>query len=267
PDCPVAALYRESKLAEDGSRSLAKLAKLLGEFPAVFVPGTRWQYSYATDVLAHCMEVACDKPLDQILHELILKPLGMNETDFHVNPADMDRLMPVYGAQSLSDIMSPPEGEQTLKLTNVEPSYPASAKGQFRRGGLGLFSTTRDYLRFAECLHSGKTADGKRLLSTPMFNLMWANRLPASQMPLGIGPNIYPGYGWNLFGRVMLDVGQAMSLTSNGEGGWAGAAATYFWVDPAQQMTGVVMTQYLGSALPMSGEMRAAAYSMLDKYQ
>lgn len=266
-DCPVAALYRDAKLIEDGSRTLEQLADALGEFPAAFVPGTQWQYSYATDVLARCIEVACDKPLDQVLHELILDPLGMTETEFFVKPESHDRLLPMFGAQSLSEIMSPSQDEQTLKLTDVEPSYPAHRNPHFLRGGLGLFSTTHDYLRFAEALHDGKTSDGKRLLSSPMLNMMWTNRIPASQLPLGIGPNFYMGYGWNLFGRVMLDVGQAMSLSNDGEGGWAGAAATYFWVDRDQAMTGVVMTQYLGSILPMSGEMRAAAYSMLDHYQ
>lgn len=266
PDCPVATLYRNASLVENGSRTLKELAETLGELPAAFIPGTQWQYSYATDVLARCMEVACGQPLDQILRDLLLDPLGMSETDFHVKPENADRLMPMFGAQSLSEIMTPPAGDQMLKPTDVEPSYPSTPNQHFRRGGLGLYSTTRDYLRFAECLRTGKTSDGKRLVSTPMFNMMWTNRIPQSQMPLGIGPNVYSGYGWNLFGRVMLDVGQAMSLTGVGEGGWAGAAATYFWVDRAEEMTGVVMTQYLGSVLPMSGDMRAAAYSMLDVY-
>ena len=62
----------------------------------------------------------------------------------------------------------------------------------------------------------------------------------------------------------MMNPGQAMSLTNNGEFGWAGAASTYFWVDPSENMVGVIMTQYLGSILPMSEEMRVAAYQMLD---
>ena len=61
----------------------------------------------------------------------------------------------------------------------------------------------------------------------------------------------------------MMDTGQAMSLTNNGEFGWAGAASTYFWIDPSEKMVGVIMTQYLGSILPMSEEMRASAYQML----
>ena len=71
------------------------------------------------------------------------------------------------------------------------------------------------------------------------------------------------GYGWGLGVRVMTDLGQSNSLTGLGELGWAGAASTYFWVDPAEEMTGVIMTQFLGSMLPLSDDMRVAAYQAL----
>ena len=72
-----------------------------------------------------------------------------------------------------------------------------------------------------------------------------------------------PGYGWGLIGRVMLDHGQALTLTGEGEFGWAGAASTHFWVDAKEQMSGVVMTQYLGASLPLSDDMRTAVYQAL----
>jgi CubicO group peptidase (beta-lactamase class C family) len=136
--------------------------------------------------------------------------------------------------------------------------------GTFRRGGHGLFSTADDYSKFARMLLNGKTPDGKTILSRKMIEAMRANRLPASQLPIAIGPNRMGGYGWGLGVRVMLDVGQATSLTGDGELGWAGAASTYFWVDPKEELTGVIMTQYLGSLLPMNDDLRVAAYQMLD---
>ena len=75
----------------------------------------------------------------------------------------------------------------------------------------------------------------------------------------------FPGYGFNLIGRVMEDLGQAMSLTEVGEFGWEGAAGTYFWVDPKNDLVGVVMSQFLGTYLPMREEMRAAVYAMLNE--
>jgi len=267
PECPVAEQYRDARLAEDGSRTLTDLVKLLGELPVAFEPGSAWCYSYATDVLAHVLEVICSKPLDEILRELVLDPLAMHDTAFSVVPANSQRLMKMYGASSLSEVMAPPEGAQILSETNVEHAYPAAPNDFFRRGGLGLYSTTRDYLRFCEFLHQGKTSENRRLLSSPMVTMMWSNRLPDSDRTLRIGPSALPGYGWNLFGRVMLDVGQSMGLTGHGEGGWAGAAATYFWVDRANQLSGVVMTQYLGSSIPMASELRAAVYTMLDDFK
>jgi CubicO group peptidase (beta-lactamase class C family) len=62
----------------------------------------------------------------------------------------------------------------------------------------------------------------------------------------------------------MLDTGKAMGLTGEGESGWSGAASTYFWVDPLENMTGVVLSQYLGSMLPLADSMRTAAYQMLE---
>ena len=113
-------------------------------------------------------------------------------------------------------------------------------------------------------LLDGKTVSGEVILSRTMLKMMQANRIPEHQLPLKIGLGPLPGYGWGLTGRVMLDTGQAMSLTNNGEFGWSGAAATYFWVDPAESMVGVIMTQYLGSILPLSEALRTAAYQMLD---
>ena len=93
--------------------------------------------------------------------------------------------------------------------------------------------------------------------------MMRANRIPADQLPLTIGLQPLPGYGWGLGVRVMVDTGRALQLTNVGELGWAGAASTFFWVDPAEEMIGLVMSQFLGSALPLADDMRTAAYQML----
>lgn len=172
--------------------------------------------------------------------------------------------MPMFGVDNIRALspLNPPSA-QTLTAIDVESMYPSS-DSNFIRGGHGLFSTTSDYLKFSTMLLDGKTPDGDVLLSRTMLKMMQANRIPANQLPLKIGIGALPGYGWGLSGRVMMDTGHAMSLTNNGEFGWAGAAATYFWVDPSEAMVGVIMTQYLGSILPLSDELRTAAYQMLD---
>ena len=112
-------------------------------------------------------------------------------------------------------------------------------------------------------LVDGQGDAAEPLLSGATFQLIQANRIPPSQRPLAIGPNVLPGYGWGLIGRVLLDQGQAVGLTGDGEYGWAGAASTYFWSDPSTKMSGVIMTQYLGATMPLADDMRTAAYQAL----
>ena len=152
---------------------------------------------------------------------------------------------------------------QVLEALDIDAMYPHDRGDTFLRGGLGLFSTASDYLKFARMLLTGQAADGTVLISRKMLEALQTNRISPAQLPLKIGPNVLAGYGWGLIGRVHLGAQALMSLSSGGEFGWAGAATTYFWVDPTEAMVGVVMTQYLGSALPLSDDIRTAAYQAL----
>jgi CubicO group peptidase (beta-lactamase class C family) len=171
--------------------------------------------------------------------------------------------MPMFGVKDSKDLtpLNPPR-TQDLTPVDIEDMSP-STNENIVRGGHGLFSTLDDYAKFARMLLTGQGPGGELILSRKMLEMSKANRIPASQLPLKIGINPLLGYGWGLTGRVMIDVGQARSLTNAGEFGWAGAATTYFWVNPVEDMIGVFMTQYLGSILPLSDDMRSAAYQML----
>lgn len=262
--CHIAPGYDAIALSEDGTVSLDEMMAKLATQPLAFQPGSQFRYSVATDVLAHVIEKATGERLDDLLEAHLFTPLKMNDTGFRLAQESQDRLMPMFGVDNIRALspLNPPSA-QTLTAIDVESMYPSS-DSNFIRGGHGLFSTTSDYLKFSTMLLDGKTPDGDVLLSRTMLKMMQANRIPANQLPLKIGIGALPGYGWGLSGRVMMDTGHAMSLTNNGEFGWAGAAATYFWVDPSEAMVGVIMTQYLGSILPLSDELRTAAYQMLD---
>jgi CubicO group peptidase (beta-lactamase class C family) len=169
----------------------------------------------------------------------------------------------MFGIADITELAPLKPRPQQLTPANVDDMYPSDMPGTFRRGGHGLFSTLDDYSRFARMLLNGKAPDGKTILSRKMIETMRMNRIPASQLPLTIGPQAFSGYGWGLGVRVMTDPGQALSLTGIGELGWGGAATTYFWVDPKEEMTGVVMTQYLGAMLPMTDDVRVAAYQAI----
>jgi len=265
PDCPVAALYREQTLVDNGSRSLAELVHALASTPLASQPGERWNYSYATDVLAHIVELVTQKPLSTVFQEQIFAPLGMTETAFSVPPEKRDRLLPMFGARQLGCEKIVTGAPQELTLLDVEASNPSTDPTHFMRGGHGLFSTSQDYMRFAEYLRTGHSESGQRLLCAALFDLMWTNRMPSAQLPLRIGIDPLPGYGWTLFGRLMLDTGQAQSITTLHEGGWAGAASTYFWVDRKNGVSGVVMSQYLGSTVALGVDMHSAATMSMSR--
>ena len=263
PNCPVAAQYSEIELINRVEQSLEQFADTIAGYPLAFHPGTQWRYSVATDVLARVLEVASGQPLDALLDENIFTPLEMGDTGFYVPQHKQPRLVPLYGFEKidLSHTVLPPH---ELMVLDGEAIYPSSPGHNALRGGLGLFSTCVDYCKFATMLLNGRTPDGQTLIAPAMHRLMLANRIPPAQMPLEIGPMTFPGYGFCLIGRVMQDLGQAMSLTVPGEFGWEGAAGTYFWVDPEQRIVGVVMTQFLATYLPMRDDMRAAVYATLQ---
>ncbi|MFW6094083.1 MAG: serine hydrolase domain-containing protein [Pseudomonadota bacterium] len=261
--CHIAPLYQKEKISSDGLCSLETMMERLAELPLAFQPGTRFRYSVATDVLAHVIERATERPLDELLEEYLFEPLGMIDTGFRVPEDARHRLMPMFGVTDISEFAPLHPRPQELTPADVSNMYPSDRPG-FRRGGHGLFATLDDYARFARMLQHGKAPDGRTLLSRKMLEMMRTNRIPPHQRPLTIGINPLPGYGWGLGVRVMTDVGEAMALTSRGELGWAGAASTYFFVDPAEELFGVFMTQYLGAVLPLNEDLRVAAYQMLD---
>ena len=260
--CHIAQYYREADIIADGNRSLHDMMGALAEQPLAFQPGSAFRYSVSTDVLAHVCQRAADQPLDELLAEQIFEPLGMTDTGFTVAPDQVERVMSMYGVGDLRAVPALDITPQTLEPMDVDEMYPLHNPA-FQRGGHGLYATLADYAKFAQMLLTGHSASGETMLSPAMHQMLQANRIPAEQLPLTIGPNVLPGYGWGLVGRVLLDQGQALSLSGGGEFGWAGAASTYFWVDPAHQMTGVIMSQYLGASLPLSDDMRTAAYQLL----
>ena len=204
-----------------------------------------------------------NESLDQVLQRYLFEPLGMHETGFFVANDNLSRLMPMHG-QSLDEILGDPFSNPPLKRRDCEAAYPSNPVTATARGGHGLFSTAKDYLEFALMTRYGKSRSGRTLISRKMLEFAWHNRLPTNLIPIAVGPFPSPGYGWNLLGRVMVNPGDAIHLTGNGEGGWAGAAGTYYWVDRSEDFVGIVMTQHLGIVSPMRNDMQSAAYQAIE---
>ncbi len=263
PGCAAADACRANNAALNGQRSLADLVELLASLPLVAQPGSRWTYSFSTDVLAHVLEKVLDKSLSELMHERLFSPLGLSDTAYSLDADKLPRLMDMFGQRDLNEPILINGAPQRVNPMDVSESYPTDKPDNFARGGHGLYSTISDYQCFIGVLQNGQAPDGRAILSAPMVDMMWQNRVGGRQRPLAIGPIPMPGYGWNLFGRVMLEPGQAMKLTAEGEGGWAGAASTFFWVDRRHRFSGIVMSQFLGASIPLGDEMQTAAYQAL----
>ncbi len=193
--------------------------------PLSFHPGDDWQYGSSTDYVALLVERVSGQPLVDFLQERILDPLGMEDTFYNVPRDKVDRVAAVY---------SPSGPGQTIELFRA----PDFRETTYFGGVAGLSSTASDYFRFAQMLLNGGEYDGVRLLSPKTLNLMISNHS---------GDNdIYirgPGYTFGLGFGLLNDVGTARDPLTPGTFTWGGAWGTIFWVDPVENMIGIMMTQ------------------------
>lgn len=262
---PVARLYIE-KVKFANAFSLADLVDSLAQVPLIADPGTLWHYSYSVDVLAHLIAVVEGKPIGEVLQQRIFGPLGMVDTGFFVPEEKRDRILPMFGDANLTPGIAKPQTGDAPRLTYGAPhmNYPADDPA-FERGGLGLFSTMEDYIKAARFLLKGTDAQGNRLISRAGVTALWSNRLPEAQVPIKIAAlTKYQGYGYGLGGRVLVKPHQSPFYGVEGECGWEGAATTYFWLDPKNDIFGIVMTQYIGQKLPLGEDIKNAFYQSLD---
>jgi CubicO group peptidase (beta-lactamase class C family) len=269
-DFPVAEQYRQHRIGNDPTRTLEQFVDELATLPLAFVPGTQWHYSVGIDVAARLIEVISGQKLGEFLQERLFGPLGMTDTAFGVPESARDRLAAMYG---LPDIVGKDMTFSKLAMAfatgdldrrEVESTYPSDTPDVFQRGGHGLFGTASDYLRFANMLLTGKAEDGTRILGRKTLELMHTNHLAPALRPYVLGGIPAPGYGFGLGSRVAMDIGQTALAGSPGEFGWSGAAKTYYWVDPIEEIVGVLMTQHMvGFDLP-EADFRAVVYQSIE---
>ena len=268
-DFPVGELYRQARLMNDPTRTLEGVISELATLPLAYQPGSRWHYSVGIDVAAHLVEVISGQPLGQFLKERMFDPLGMADTAFGVPAPKLDRLSAMYG---LPDLFAKGQTFGALfdawsngynRRADVTDTYPTDAPDVFVRGGIGLYSTIADYMAFARMLLGGGQIDGVRLLGRKTLSLMHTNHLPASLLPFNVAGAPNPGWGFGLGSRVMMNVAETAGPGSVGEFGWAGAAKTYVWVDPEEDLVGVLMSQHMVAFDQPELDLRALTYQAI----
>ncbi|HEX2589901.1 MAG TPA: serine hydrolase domain-containing protein [Rhizomicrobium sp.] len=233
-DADIDKIYRAAHIW--GGDSLADFAERVGKLPLVYQPGTKWLYSISMDVQGALIEKLTGESLPDFMQNYIFGPLGMSETGFYVPSAKLDRLAALYRTTSEGGIVQldkPPMGN------HFEPPKAAN-------GGGGLVSTLDDYARFAQMLLNKGDLDGVRVVSPEAVALMSTNQLSDEMMRKGFGIGaqmIRPGFGHGFNCAVFTDPAAAGIPVGKGSFQWDGAAGTWFWVDPANDLIFVGMIQ------------------------
>lgn len=238
---PVDEAYQEQGINRDRGETLRDFIEKLAHVPLMYDPGERWLYSLATDVCGYLVEALSGQPFDEYLAEHIFEPLGMVDTGFRVSEDRVARLTSNYQRRV----------DKGLDLIDDGRDSRYSKPTRFFSGGGGLVSTMSDYYRFCEMLRRGGELDGRRVVSPRTIDLMTRNHLPGGADLAGFAlgsfsETAYEGIGFGL--------GFAMTLGQVESGGygagdyyWGGAASTIFWVDPAEDLVVIFLTQLMPS--------------------
>jgi CubicO group peptidase (beta-lactamase class C family) len=240
--------------------TLQTLVERLGTQPLRFHPGTHWLYSWSTDVCARLVEAISGQPFDEYLQATIFDPLGMVDTGFWVPEDRADRLAALYGRNA----------DKSLRLLDDPETSRLRRPVTFLSGGGGLLGTAADYLRFAQMLADRGSLDGARILAPKTVDLMASNHLAGGGdlrsfiYPGSYGEVGFDGMGFGLTVAVSKGPVATQALGSAGEYLWGGAASTIFWVDPAESLVVVFMTQLIPSGtFDFRGQLKALVYSSL----
>lgn len=277
-DDPISALFvlrgietgsRADAPPADGSAaptSLEEMVDRLARIPLRSQPGEAFTYGNATDVLGRIIEVATGKRLSDAMSERLFVPLGMADTFFSVPEDERTRLTSAYRAIAsprmqdaildLADVESLPAGE--LARVDHATTSPFSRPYPIDFGGAGMVSTAQDFLKFAQMIANGGELDGVRILREETVVEMLTGSLPAQarDTPSLAGRGLDFGLGF----AVLADPEASDLAIPAGTSFWGGAASTIFWIDPENDISGVILTQVFG------GDFRAAYLAMINAW-
>jgi CubicO group peptidase (beta-lactamase class C family) len=266
----VDAAYREKKITNTGT--METMIEDLSKIPLEFSPGEAWNYSVSADVIGYLIGKISGRPFEQFLKERIFDPLGMSDTGFYVPPDKAHRFAACYSADPPDRVsFVAAERKAALYLQDDPATSPYLKPPSFISGGGGLCSTAADYLTFCRALINGGEFGGVRLLGPKTLKLMTTNHLPDGRDLPSMSRSMfseanYNGIGFGLGFAVTMDSAKTLLPGSAGEYNWGGAASTSFWVDPAEELITIFMTQLMpSSAYPLRRELRTLVYSAITE--
>jgi CubicO group peptidase (beta-lactamase class C family) len=240
---PVDLMFREQRVL--GSNGLEEMTQKVATIPLMFQPGTQWYYSVAVDLQGRIVEKISGQTLGQFLDQRLFQPLKMKDTAFSVPADKASRLAAVY-------VANPQTGKiEEAKVLIENPIQDFTKPPSMESGGGGLVSTATDYARFAQMIVNGGVLDGERILSPASVELMGTNMIPDQVLVTSngtTGSRFNEAVGFGLDFAVVMDPRKAGSLEGEGSLSWGGAAGTWFWADPENDVVFVGMIQRFGGS-------------------
>ena len=256
---PVDKMYRDERVLQ--SQNLQQMIDKLAKIPLAYQPGKGWTYSVSMDIEGYIIEKLSGQSLPDFMEKNIFKPLGMKDAGFFVPKDKRGRFVTLYRSNEKGELVT--DGMAGSPTDYAEqPSMPS--------GGGGMVSTAEDYFRFAQMLCNGGELNGVRILAPASVQLMGSNHVSPSLLTgeFGIGLQILrPGFGYGYNCAVVFDPPAANLPEGKGTFFWDGAAGTWFWVDPTNDVVFVGMIQrLLGPMSPnLEFQSRSAVYQALVK--
>lgn len=248
------------------ANGLQEMVGKISTIPLMYHPGEKWSYSAAVDIQGYLVEKLSGQPFGEFLQQRIFAPLKMTDTAFYAPPGKAGRLAAVYtfdrASGKLIEAAQGPGGGQMQDFTR-----PPGLES----GGGGLVSTTSDYARFSQMILNGGVLDGARILAPASVELMGANVIPEQALVTsdgggGAGARFNEHVGFGLDFMVVTNPRKAGSLEGEGTLSWGGAAGTWFWIDPANDLLFVGMIQRMGARpnlTPLGALSRTLVYQAL----
>jgi CubicO group peptidase (beta-lactamase class C family) len=242
PQNPLDKLYQAKQVWQ--SASLAQFADKVASLPLAYQPGSKWLYSLSMDVQGAIVEQLSGQSLPEFMRTRIFEPLGMVDTAFHTPPEKRARRATLYRWS--------PRQQKLIEAPNILGA-DYEAPPALAIGGGGLVSTAADYARFAQMLLNGGELDGRRIVSAAALRQQMSNHLSEELIAArhGVGhQQLRPGFGYGFNGAVFTDPALAGVPVGKGSYHWDGAAGTWFWVDPVNDLLYVGLVQLLSETAP-----------------
>jgi methyl acetate hydrolase len=233
--------------------------------PIMTEPGTRWEYGTNIDFVGKAVEAASGQRLDAYLRENLFTPLGMTDTGFRIGDQQRKRLVAMHQRNADGSLTPIP--------------FELEQNPEFHMGGGGLYGTAGDYIKFTRMILDKGRGNGNRLLKPETVAMMGQNQISDLNMTrmnsaVAFATNdvdLYPSMDkkWGL--SFLINTARTPEGRSPGSLAWAGLANTYFWIDPARDVSGVILMQLLpfadGKCLEAFSGFERGVYAGLDAAQ